>query len=51
MHVDYTAADTKVYLHINPFTVMIPSWVMLSVLTRTDVDCVFSLSVAIIASP
>lgn len=27
VHVDYTASDTKVYLHISPFTVHIPSWV------------------------
>ena len=36
VHVDYTAADTKVYLHIDPFTLLIPSWVMLSVLTHTE---------------
>ena len=27
VHVDYTAADTKAFLHICPFTVLIPSWV------------------------
>jgi hypothetical protein len=26
VHVDYTAADTKAFLHICPFTVLIPSW-------------------------
>ena len=27
VHVDYTAADTKVFLYLRPFTVLIPSWV------------------------
>ena len=27
MHVDYSANDTKVFLQITPFTLLIPSWV------------------------
>ena len=23
----YTASDTKVFLHVTPFTILIPSWV------------------------